>query len=158
MGDVTAAREHYLGALGLLGQNRGDPQISRCLTGLGRVALDRGDLGEARAFLTQSLTLSLRVGSRGRISSSLMAFAALVLREGHPDRALQLAAAAVEARDAVPPQPGEAGGRAVQPSARARRYLDAAASLGEAEVSRLWSTGLKLTPAAAAELAMEPPG
>jgi hypothetical protein len=42
------------------------------------------------------------------------------------------------------------------PPARAQRYLDAAAGLGDAEVDRLWAAGLKLTVRAAAELALAP--
>jgi predicted ATPase len=144
VGNLDAARRHYLAALALLRQVREDPEIARCLAGLGRVILEQGDLPEARAYLAQALTLSQRTGSRSGVSRGLMAFAALAVREGRPDRAVQLAAAVATLDEAAPP-------------GRARKYLDAAAGLGPAEVARLWAAGLQLTASAAAELALDPP-
>jgi predicted ATPase len=147
LGDLAAARDHYLRALALLRQVPGDPETARCLAGLGRLALDQGDLPQARAYLAEGLRLSVRTGSRAGISRSLLAFAALAVREGRPDFAVQLAAAVTAP-----------GGPAPVPRARTQRYLDAAAGLGSAEVSRLWGAGLGLSAAAAADLALVPPG
>jgi predicted ATPase len=141
-GDLAAARDGYQLALKLLRPVRNDPLIPRCLTGLGRVTLDLGDLPQARGYLTEGLQLSLRAGRRAWISRSLLAFAHLAVREGRPGLAVQLAAAALG--EPVPP-------------ARAQRYLDAAAGLGDAEVDRLWAAGLQLTARAAADLALAPP-
>jgi hypothetical protein len=44
------------------------------------------------------------------------------------------------------------------PRASTQRYLDAAAGLGPAEVSRLWQAGLGLSATAAADVALVPPG
>jgi predicted ATPase len=154
LGDLAAARDHYLAALALLRPIKGDPEIARCLDGLGRVALSQGNLPEARDYLEQALELSRRTGSRTGISRSLQAFAALAVGEGRPDRAVQLAAAVTVRSAAAPPQPA-AGAR--PPAARVRRFLDAAAGLGQAEVDRLWAAGLELDDAAAAGLALEPP-
>jgi predicted ATPase len=148
-GDLAAARAHYRTALKLLRQVKGDPDIARCLAGLGRVALDQGDLAEARACLAEGLEQSRRTGSRSGISRSLLDFAALAFREGQPDRAVQLAAAVTALSEAArPPRP--------RPG-RVQRYLDAAADLGPAELARLWTAGLELSPSAAADLALQPP-
>jgi predicted ATPase/DNA-binding CsgD family transcriptional regulator len=167
LGDLDAARGHYQAALPLLRAVRGDPEIARCLAGLGRIALDQGQLGEARSYLAQGLRLSLGTGSRTGISRSLLAFASLAVREGRPDVAVRLAAAVTalsEATDLPVPPPGlrhrslrEGTQRPPRAADRVRRYLDAAAGLGEAEVTRLWAAGLELTSGTAAELALEPP-
>ena len=162
LGDLAAARDHYLAALALLRQIKGDPEIARCLDGLGRVALDQGNLPEARNYLEQGLELSRRLGSRTFISRGLFAFAALTVREGRPDRAVQLAAAAMALSTAAGPEATARRRRPparapVSPRVRAQRYLDAAAGLGQAEVDRLWAAGLELDAAAAASLALEPP-
>jgi predicted ATPase/DNA-binding CsgD family transcriptional regulator/tetratricopeptide (TPR) repeat protein len=169
LGDLDAARRHYLAALTLLRKVRGDPEIARCLAGLGRVELEQGNLAEARAYLARSLRLSLDTGNRAGISRGLLAFATLAVREGRPDQAVRLAAA-VTGLGAVAALPargsGELAGRPLRESARlpppaarrVQRYLDAAACLGEAEVARLWESGLDLGARAAADLALQPPG
>jgi predicted ATPase/DNA-binding CsgD family transcriptional regulator len=163
LGDLAGAREHYLAALALLRQVKGDPEIARCLAGLGRVAMDTGSLAQARDYLSQGLALSLGAGSRTGISRSLLAFATLSLREGDPGRAVLLAAAVAALSEAAPggaagrPLPGGSGEPSLT-AARTRRYLDEAAVLGEAEVTRLWAAGLELTTSAAADLALAPPG
>ena len=55
------------------------------------------------------------------------------MREGRPDRAVQLTAAVTALREAaqLPPLPGS----------RTQRYLDAAAPLGERLVAGLWAAG-----------------
>jgi predicted ATPase/DNA-binding CsgD family transcriptional regulator len=167
LGNLDGARDYYLRALALLRPVKGDPEISRCLAGLGRVALERGDLAEARRYLSEGLRTSLVIGSRTGISRGLLAFATLALREGDPGRAVQLAAAVTAlSEDAhLPSLPSNESERPLReaahlpplPPGRGQRYLDAAAGLGQAEVGRLYAAGLTLTPAAAAELAMEPP-
>ncbi|HEY2288772.1 MAG TPA: tetratricopeptide repeat protein [Streptosporangiaceae bacterium] len=149
-GDLAAAREHYRTALNLLRQVDGDPDIARCLAGLGRVALDEGDLAEARTCLAEGLEQSRRTGSRAGISRGLLDFAGLAFREGQPDRAVRLAAAVTALSEAARPPVPRPG--------RVQRFLDAAAGLGPAEIARLWAAGLELSPSAAADLALEPPG
>jgi predicted ATPase/DNA-binding CsgD family transcriptional regulator len=167
LGDLPAAREHYLAALGRLRQVKGDPEIARCLAGLGRVALDSGDLPQARDYLGQGLALSLGTGSRTGISRSLLAFATLSLREGDPGRAVTLAGAvtALSAAAALPAAAGAPLHRSLREgthlppriAARIQGFRDAAAGLGEAEADRLWAAGLELTSTAAADLALTPP-
>jgi len=148
--DDAQARRQYLAALVALREVRAGPETARCLAGLGRVAMDQGDLGQAREHLAESLLLSLTAGSRIGIARGLSAFAALVVREGRPDLAVQLTAAVTALREAasLPPLPG----------ATTQRYLDAAADLGEHAVGRLWADGLTLTSSAAARLAFDDPG
>jgi predicted ATPase len=171
LGDYRAANGHFLGALELLRQADGEAEAVRCLVGLGLLALDQADLPGARAYLARGTDMSLRTGSRAGISRSLLASADLALRDGQPDRAVLLAAAVTAIRSgrpvsaptsAAPPlsQPDvrPRPPHPLAPSGRVRRYLDAAtASLGQAEVARLWDAGRRLTIAAAAELALKPP-
>jgi ATP/maltotriose-dependent transcriptional regulator MalT len=167
LGDLDAARRHFLAALVLLRKVKGDPEIARCLAGLGRVALEQGNLAEARTYLARSLRLSLDTGNRTGISRGLLAFATLAVREGQPGRAVRLAAAVtgLSAVTALPARSAEASQRPLReaahlpplPARRVQRYLDAAAHLGEAEVARLWDSGLDLTASEATELALLPP-
>jgi predicted ATPase len=173
LGQLDPARGHYLAALDLLSRDRADPQITRCLAGLARVALDQDDAAGARAFLERGMAASLRTGSRSGTARTLLACADLAVREGRPDRAVQLAAAATAARSGPPaaaaqsgPPAGSAGLAAAadpaaapsaQPTRRVRPYLDAAADLGSDKVAQLWADGLCLSPAAAAELAVGRP-
>jgi tetratricopeptide (TPR) repeat protein len=153
LGDTRAARGHFLGALELLRQAEGEAEAVRCLAGLGLLALDQGDLGASRTYLGRGLEVSLRTGSRAAISRTLLAFADLALRDDQPDRAVLLAAAVTALRS-----PAAAAPAGSPPSGRVRRYLaDAAASLGQAEVDRLWEAGWELSTAAAAEVALKPP-
>ncbi len=121
LGELDTARAHYEAALPLL--VRGDPQTARCLDGLGRVALDQGDLSRARTYLARGLKLSLRAGSSSGICRSLLAFARLAVGEGSPDRAVLLAARRHRA------EPGRAA------AVRSRRQRAAARARGPA-VSR----------------------
>ncbi|MEU0572800.1 tetratricopeptide repeat protein, partial [Nonomuraea sp. NPDC005983] len=61
-GDTASARRHYESSLRLLRHVDAGQQIISCLAGLGGVALDAGDLVEARARLTEALLLSRDAG------------------------------------------------------------------------------------------------
>ncbi|MGW4797355.1 ATP-binding protein [Nonomuraea sp. NPDC004297] len=63
-GDAGTAKRHYESGLRLLRRVDARQQIVSCLAGLGRVALDQGDLVEARARLTEALMLSRDAGLR----------------------------------------------------------------------------------------------
>src|SRR5260370_9434359 len=88
------------------------PEIARCLAGLGRVAIDQGEIAPAREHLAESIRLSRSTGARIGVARGLEAFAALAVLEGRPDRAVKLAAAAAALRDAagLPPLPGAPAG------------------------------------------------
>jgi len=147
-GDFADARRRYTDALAYLREVNARPEIARCLSGLARVATDSGATTLAREYLTESLRLSRDIGTRIGVARGLESFAALLIREGDPERAVLLAAASTALREAasLPPLPG----------ARAERYLAAARRLGGA-VTETWARGLTLTPEAAISLALEPP-
>jgi predicted ATPase/DNA-binding CsgD family transcriptional regulator len=149
-GDPAAASERYLDALPILREIDSRPEIARCLAGLARVELDQGDLTGARKHLAESLRLSQSTGSRISVARGLEAFAALAVREGRPDRAVQLAAAAASLREAarLPPLPG----------ARTEQYVAAARDLGAPAIQRLWATGSGLSADSAVALALDASG
>ncbi|HUA39997.1 MAG TPA: tetratricopeptide repeat protein [Streptosporangiaceae bacterium] len=145
-GEHDTARAYYLEALTILRELDARPQIARCLAGLGRIALEQWDLASARQHLTESLRLSYASGSRIGIARGLEVLARLAIMEGRPEIAVQLAGAVTSLRSEahLPPVPG----------ARTQRFLDAAAGLGEHEVTRLWAEGTAMTAAAAVRLAL----
>jgi predicted ATPase/DNA-binding CsgD family transcriptional regulator/tetratricopeptide (TPR) repeat protein len=146
-GDAHAARRRYEEALAILRQVNARPEIARCLAGLGRIAMDQGEIAVGRQHLTRSIELSRSIGSRIGTIRGVEAFAALAVAEGHPERAVRLAAAAAALREAahLPPRP----------AAWADRYLAAARDLGEGEAGRLWEQGSGLDASSAVELALE---
>ncbi|HEY2549186.1 MAG TPA: tetratricopeptide repeat protein [Streptosporangiaceae bacterium] len=145
-GDAGSARDRYAEALRILREVGARPEIARCLAGLGRIAMDQGDLALARQRLTESIELSHAIGSRIGVIRALEAFAALEVRAGRAERAVQLVAAAAASREAARFPP--AG------PARTRRILDAAGA-GEPELSRLWAAGSALAGADAVALALD---
>src|ERR1700733_6979599 len=146
-GDAHAARRRYEEALAILREVNARPEIARCLAGLGRIAMDQGEIAVGRQHLTRSIELSRSIGSRIGTIRGVEAFAALAVAEGHPERAVRLAAAAAALREAahLPPRP----------AAWADRYLAAARDLGEDEAARLWEQGSGLDASSAVELALE---
>ena len=148
-GDFADARQRYAEALTYLREINARPEIARCLSGLGRVATDVGATALATEYLTESLRLSQDIGTRIGVARGMESFAALAVRDGEPERAVLLAAAATALR--------EAAGLPPLPAARAERYLAPARRLGDAAVARLWARGLELSPEAAIRMALEPP-
>ncbi|HEY7276282.1 MAG TPA: helix-turn-helix transcriptional regulator, partial [Trebonia sp.] len=120
-----------------------------CLSGLGRTALDLGDIDAAQGYLAESLRLSRDIGTHIGMARGLESSAALALREGDAERAVMLAAASVglRATTGLPPLPGT----------RATRYLAEAQDqdLDEGTAALLWARGLALSPQAAIDLAIE---
>jgi DNA-binding NarL/FixJ family response regulator len=148
-GDPAGAQRRYEEALSILRVLGARPETARCLAGLGRIAIGRGDTATGRRHLAQSIELSQAIGSRIGVIRGLEAFAGLAVAEQRPDQAVLLAAAAAALREAahLPPQP----------AARTERYLAAARGLGPEAVTRLWEHGAGLDPASAVELALAPP-
>jgi tetratricopeptide (TPR) repeat protein len=148
MGDLDAAREYYGTALPFARQAMTRAEVALILASLGSIALRQGDPEQARDFLAESLQISVRAGTRAGIARGLLGFAELAVLADTPGRAVRLAAAATALREAARlPAPAPAS---------VKRYLEAAAGLGEDEVSRLWEAGLRLSSEAAARLALEP--
>lgn len=155
LGDVARAQGHpgeahirYVEALPTLHEIGARPEIARGLAGLGRVAMDLGAIEQARRHLTSSLELSQATGTRLGIARGLEAFATLAVKENLPQRAVHLAGAAAALRHAA--------GLPLS-AARTQAYLAPVRHLGEAEVARLWATGLAMGSEAAVALALEPP-
>jgi predicted ATPase/DNA-binding CsgD family transcriptional regulator len=144
--DYDAATRHYLEALAFLREISARPETARCLAGLGRIGIELGDLPAARQHLSDSLQLSYASGSRVGLARGLEVLARLAVLQGRPDTGVRLAAAvtALRAEAHLPPVPG----------ARIQRFLDAAASLGEHTVRRLWADGEAMTSADAVRLAL----
>ena len=132
----------YREALPILREIDSRPDIARALAGIGRVALDQGDLAVAREHLVESLRLSWLTGARIGVARGLEAVATLTARDGDPGLAVQLSAAAAGAARRGRP-------------ARAVRGTDPAAARPGARPGRrellgqFWQRGLGLTADAA---------
>jgi predicted ATPase/DNA-binding NarL/FixJ family response regulator len=100
-GDHAAALGHFRDALALYREIDARPEIARCLTGIGWVALSQGDLRLARSSLTESLQLSLATGQRLAVARELEAAAALAVASSQPARAVRLQGAALGLREAA---------------------------------------------------------
>jgi hypothetical protein len=146
-GDLDAARRHYAAALPFAREYMSAAQAARCLTCIAVIAIRQGDLGPARSCLTESLGLTTAAAHHSGTARALAASAALALAERRPDLAVTLAAAetALRATARLSPRPS-----------RRQHYRDRTA-LGDAEFSRLWAAGLRLTSSEAAALATQPP-
>jgi DNA-binding NarL/FixJ family response regulator len=148
-GDPGGGQRRYADALAILREVNARPEIARCLAGLGRIAMDQGEITLARQHLTESIELSRSIGSRVGMIRGLEAFATLALAEQRPDRAVQLAAAAAALREAAH-LPSRSG-------AQTERLLAAARSLGQEAITRLWAEGSGLEASSAVELALVVP-
>lgn len=149
-GDHLAAISHYQAALSLYQEIDARPEIARCLAGLASVALTQGDLGLARASLTESLQLSLATGQRLPVARGLEAVAGLEARAGDPARAARLTGAALELRSAA--------GHAPLSGARLADLLGPArTTLGEPVAAALLAEGRAMTAAEAVSYAIQPP-
>jgi predicted ATPase/DNA-binding CsgD family transcriptional regulator len=148
-GDHAAALRHFGSALALFREIDARPEISRCLAGIGYVALSQRDLQLARSNLTECLQLSLATGQRLAIARGLEAFALLAAAQGDPARATRLQGAALALREAI-------GGVPSAPvRARPKQPLDAARSrLDEAAVTALLAEGRAMSAYAAARFAI----
>ena len=149
--DPRAARLVYVEALPILREIDARPELARCLAGLGRVAADLGVLAEARQHLADSMRLSHSTGSHIGITRALEAFAALAVRDGQVERAVQLTAAAGAVR--------EGAGLPALPGSRRERILTAArGQLDPPAIDRLWTQAAALDTEAAVTLALQDPG
>jgi DNA-binding NarL/FixJ family response regulator len=146
-GDHADAQRRYAEALTYLRDIDARPEIARCLSGLGRVALDLDELPLARARLTESLRLCRSIGTRIGVARGLESFAALAAREGDAERAVLLSAASVALR--------EVAGLRATTGAWADAYLEAAGGLPADTVARLRARGRALSAEQAIALAIE---
>ena len=145
--DPAGAMDRYQAALPIFREVDSRPDIARCQAGIGRVALDQGQLTLARSHLAESLRLSQLTGARIGVARGLEAFAALCAGEGQDRLPVLLMAAAAALREAAGLPPPSSG--------RTQQYLDAARGLGPEAISGLWERGRGLTPDAAVAMALE---
>lgn len=128
-GSHGEARAHYERALAIR-QEVGDvASVGWSYHQLGSLALDEGDLDTARSWLERSMAIRRRVDDGGGAVLTLQAFARLLVAEGRPRRALQVAAAAAERAQAfgMPPRPADHA-KLERSLALARRQLGADAA------------------------------
>lgn len=76
-------------------------EIANSLSGLGELALKRGDLLAARTYLYESMQTNLTLGDRRAIAYLLEYFAGLASEEGQPVRAVRLVGAAAALRQEI---------------------------------------------------------
>jgi hypothetical protein len=123
--------------------------IGRALRGLGRLALAAGDIDEAAQLLVESLESLWAVGFKAEIARALEALASVAIERAEPTHATRLLAAASVLRDAI--------GCPIAPLDRAAFdavWATARRALGEAEFSRAWNGGQRLTLAQAVSEAL----
>ena len=156
---MTAATLHHLGMIvleeGDLGSARpmleeslatyrriGFPRfIGLLLLTIGKLYRMESNPERSRAVLIESLETLLASGERLEIHGALDELAHLAVDEGRPDRAVTLAAAAAELREAV-----QAGSF---PDVMRRRELwlaDARRQLGDKRFEAVWSAGQAMSP------------
>ena len=82
------------------------------LNNLGQLAIARGDLGQARSMIRESLLANRESGDRRRLGFNLSVLAGLVAAEGEPERAIRLDAAGRAALETI--------GARLAPAMRAR--------------------------------------
>jgi len=147
-----SASHYFADALALYRDIDARPEISRCLAGIGWVALEGGDFERAAANLTESLELNVAMGQRLAIVRGLEAFAVLAMRQNDPARSVQLHGAALALRDSLSHERSEQG------QVRMNDLLESARErLGIAAVDGLIVEGRNLTPQDAARLAIAGP-
>lgn len=147
-----SASHYFADALALYRDIDARPEISRCLAGIGWVALEGGDFERASANLTESLELNVAMGQRLAIVRGLEAFAVLAMLQNDPARSVRLHGAALALRDSLGHEPSEQG------QVRMNDLLVSARErLGTAAVDGLIVEGRSLTPQDAARLAIAGP-
>jgi DNA-binding CsgD family transcriptional regulator len=77
------------------------PEIARCQSGIGWIAIAGGELDLAHESLAEGLRLNQMCGQRLGIARGLEAFAALAVARQQPEQAAQLAGAACQLRDSL---------------------------------------------------------
>ena len=149
-GDLDAAAACFSDALVPFRELDARPEIARCLGGLGRIAATRGDYGEARERLTESLRLSRATGQRLAMARGLEAFTVLAAAQRQPQRAMRLAGAALELREAIGNSPPGTGSRLEDVLEPARKVL------GGPAADMLLAEGQAMMPDEAVRYATEP--
>jgi DNA-binding CsgD family transcriptional regulator len=143
------AVRHYEQATKIFRELDAEPEIARCLAGIGWTALSRGDLDLAESRLAEALRLNQAAGQRLGIARGLEAFATLAAARQQPERAARLAGAACQLRESLG-HPAGLGSRVEEVLELARGRLGAAAA------AALFAAGREMTAEQAAGYALAP--
>ncbi|MGH3300676.1 MAG: ATP-binding protein [Streptosporangiaceae bacterium] len=130
--DNASALRHFRAALELFAELGARPEIARCQSAIGWVALDELDVPTATASFAESLELSVATGQRLGIARGIEAFAALAVARGDDTTAVRLEGAAGglrEAADLVRSAAPQAGLEGLLAAAHQRLGPDLAADL-----------------------------
>jgi hypothetical protein len=108
-GEVADSRVLYQRALSAFREANDRWGIARSLTDLAQIACDERDHVTAHAAYREALGLFVSLGHKRGIARTLEGFACSALGQGHPARALAIAAAAAHLRQRIgaPPMPTE---------------------------------------------------
>jgi predicted ATPase/DNA-binding winged helix-turn-helix (wHTH) protein len=108
-GEVADSRVLYQRALSAFREANDRWGIARSLTDLAQIACDERDHVTAHAAYREALGLFVSLGHKRGIARTLEGFACSALGQGHPTRALAIAAAAAHLRQRIgaPPMPTE---------------------------------------------------
>lgn len=90
-GDLDGARQHWLEALNAAGAVQDDEALAQGYTGLGLVALCKGQAAESRKYLEQSVETFSRLGKLGPLMVARVNLVELCHCTGNLRRAMQLA-------------------------------------------------------------------
>jgi tetratricopeptide (TPR) repeat protein len=152
-GDLAAARGLYERALSAF-REAGDPWGSaRSLTDLGYIDCEQGDHLAAHAAYREALEILAILGHRRGRARALEGYACLALSQGHPARALMLAAAAAHLRQLISAPLPQA-----EQSKLDRTLLPAWKSLSEPEGKGAWAEGSAMSLEKAMQYSLEEPG
>ncbi len=149
-GDLAGARECYAGALAAFREAFDLWGAARSLTDLAYVNCTQKQYADAHVECREALEIFVRLGHRRGIARALECSACLALPQGHPGRALRLAAAAAHLRRSINAhlhQPEQANLDAtLQPAWEA---------LGEVEGKRAWAEGLAMSVESVVQYSLE---
>jgi predicted ATPase/DNA-binding CsgD family transcriptional regulator len=85
--DLEAAVSPFSESLAIFRELGAEHDVTRALSGLGRVALDQGKLDEAEEFYTQALVIRRRSGTDATIASALNNLGLVAMKKGEYARA-----------------------------------------------------------------------
>jgi predicted ATPase/DNA-binding winged helix-turn-helix (wHTH) protein len=151
-GDLATAREFYQRALSAF-RATGDPWGSaRSLTDLGYIDCEQGDHLAGHTAFREAMELFAGLGHRRGMARVLEGHACLALAEGHPARALTMAAAAAQLRKLISAPLSQAEQNKLD------RWLEPAwKTLSEPESRDAWAKGAAMSPEKAMQYSLEEP-
>jgi predicted ATPase/DNA-binding winged helix-turn-helix (wHTH) protein len=151
-GEMAEARELYQRALAAF-REAGDPWGSaRSLTDLAYIDCEQGDYLVAQSAFREALRIFAGLGHRRGAARALEGSACLALAQGHPERALKLAAAAAHLRQLISATLHQA-----EQSKLDQTLLPAWKALSEAQGKHAWAEGSAMSLEKAIEHSLDEP-